>query len=98
MQGNRCPCGTEGQHSFQSYLVATLTPDRDQLCASDVENFTSPQSIKVIVESLTSKRYLIACSKCGATVGGYAASRAMEVQVDEGQSASSDSSASSIDE
>lgn len=60
-------------------MTATLPPDPDQLKAADAGNYSAASSVKMIVESLTAKRYLIACSKCGLVLGGYAGKTAPEV-------------------
>jgi mannose/fructose/N-acetylgalactosamine-specific phosphotransferase system component IIC len=53
-------------------LTATLPPDKDQLVAADVQYLTGDAGeMEMVIEALTAKRNLVACSKCGLVLGGY---------------------------
>ena len=60
-------------HKFESFVVATLPPEAEQIGRSLQTTYTS-EAVARIMESLTARRYLVACSKCGMVLGGYAAS------------------------
>ena len=72
-----------------------VAPDKEQLDAADAGNYSSSDSVKAIVESLTAKRFLIACRDCGMVIGGFGspASRKADGSPSSDSSDSSDSSA-----
>ena len=62
-------CRFDG-HQFESYLVATVPPNPQQMNGASVDNL-SPSGAQIIIESLTAKRYLVACKNCGMVLGGF---------------------------
>ena len=67
MDGKMCSVSKKG-HNFESFLVETISPDEHQIVASDVSN-TAASYVVPIIESLTSKRYIVVCKDCGMEVG-----------------------------
>jgi len=65
-------------HQFESYLVATLPPDSDQLRAADLESYTSADEAAIVIGALTAKRYVVACKDCGLVIGGHAVAQPPE--------------------
>jgi hypothetical protein len=61
-----------GEHDFESYVVATIAPDQSQLTGADIESSHDSQK-PAIIQALTAKRCLVACSKCGLVLGGFGA-------------------------
>ena len=83
MEGTECPVDTMGEHSFESYVVATLPPDKDLLEVALQGHSYISEAVARIVESMTAKKYLIACSKCGLTIGDYSGVKPPNIEVEE---------------